>query len=212
MRLVLLGPPGAGKGTQAARLEAAYDLPHIATGDIFRQAMKNETELGQKAKEYIDQGQLVPDEIVVGIVEERLQEEDCQAGFILDGFPRTIEQAEALAELDFSLDAVLNIEVSDQEVINRLSGRRVCEDCGATFHLEYDPPEKDMSCDQCGGELYQREDDTPETIKERLEVYQEQTAPLVDYYQDRDLLYSVTGEQDLEQVFAEITAILEELK
>ncbi|WP_459842316.1 adenylate kinase [Halanaerocella petrolearia] len=211
MRLVLLGPPGAGKGTQAARMEAAYGLPHVATGDIFRQAIKEETELGKKAKEYIDQGKLVPDKIVVGIVEERLSEDDCQEGFILDGFPRTIEQAEALADL-VDLDTVLNIKVGDEEVVNRLSGRRVCKECGATFHLEYNQPQKKGLCDECGADLYQRDDDKPETIKERLKVYYDQTAPLINYYKDRNLLQSVNGEQNLDQVFADISQILEELE
>ncbi|AGB40221.1 adenylate kinase family protein [Halobacteroides halobius DSM 5150] len=211
MRLVLLGPPGAGKGTQAARIEAAYNLPHIATGDIFRRAINNKTALGVKAKEYIDQGKLVPDEIVVGIVEERLNNGDCQDGFILDGFPRTIEQAEALSALDFDLDVVLNIQVSEEEVINRLSGRRVCQECGATFHLEYNPPSEARICDECGGDLYQRDDDTPATIKERLDVYNNQTAPLIKYYQERDLLTSINGEQSLDNVFADISEVLEEL-
>ncbi|MGM0501340.1 MAG: adenylate kinase [Bacillota bacterium] len=208
MKLVLLGPPGAGKGTQAARLKAAYDLPHISTGDIFRAAIKGETELGKKAKEYLDQGKLVPDEVTNGIVKERLAQSDCEAGFILDGFPRTINQAEALdqimSDLDYSLDAALNIEVSDEVVINRLSGRRICSECGATYHVDFNPPQEEGICDECGGELYQRDDDTPETIKERLEVYYNQTAEVVDYYQDQDLLLTVDGEQGLDEVFADI--------
>ncbi len=216
MHLVLLGPPGAGKGTQAGKLESAYNLPHISTGDMFRRAINQETALGTKAKEYMDQGKLVPDEIVNGIVKERLAEDDCQAGFILDGFPRTVNQAEELTaileDLDLDLNAVINIEVGEEEVVARLSARRVCEDCGAAYHLKFDPPQKEGICDQCGGSLYQRDDDQPETIKERLAVYQEQTAPLVDYYQDRDLLVTVNGEQEIEEVFADIKAALEALQ
>ena len=215
MRLLLLGPPGAGKGTQAARLEAAYDLPHISTGDIFRKAIKEETELGKKAKEYMDQGKLVPDEVTNGIVKERLAEPDCQTGFILDGFPRTVNQAEALSQiltdLDYSLDAAVNIKVSDEEVVNRLSGRRICSDCGATYHVDFKPPQEEGICDECGGELYQRDDDTPETIKERLEVYYDQTEAVVDYYEQQDLLLEIDGEQDLDEVFAAIKENLEQI-
>ena len=208
MKLVLLGPPGAGKGTQAARLEDYYDIPHISTGDIFRKAIKEETELGQRAKEYLDEGKLVPDEVTNGIVKERLAESDCKDGFILDGFPRTINQAEALSQilndLNYKLDAAVNIEVSDDEVIKRLSGRRVCSDCGATYHVDFNPPQEEGSCDKCGGELYQRDDDTPETIKERLEVYYDKTAAVVDYYKDKDLVVTINGQQGLDEVFAAI--------
>ena len=208
MKLVLLGPPGAGKGTQAARLEDYYDIPHISTGDIFRKAIKEETELGQRAKEYLDEGKLVPDEVTNGIVKERLAESDCKDGFILDGFPRTINQAEALSQilndLNYKLDAAVNIEVSDDEVIKRLSGRRVCSDCGATYHVDVNPPQEEGSCDKCGGELYQRDDDTPETIKERLEVYYDKTAAVVDYYKDKDLVVTINGQQGLDEVFAAI--------
>ena len=215
MKLVLLGPPGAGKGTQAARLEDYYDIPHISTGDIFRKAIKEETELGQKAKEFIDEGKLVPDEVTNGIVKERLAESDCKDGFILDGFPRTINQSEALSQilndLNYELDAAVNIAVSDDEVIKRLSGRRVCSDCGATYHVDFNPPQEEGVCDKCGGELYQRDDDTPETIKERLEVYYDKTAAVVDYYKDKGLVVTINGQQSLDDVFAAIKENLTEI-
>ncbi len=216
MYFVLLGPPGAGKGTQAARIEAKYQIPHIATGDIFRREIKNETALGKKAKSYIDQGDLVPDEVTIGMVKKRLNESDCKDGFILDGFPRTINQADALtkimSELNISLDAVLNIKVAKTEVIKRLSQRRICSECGATYHLEFDPPAKEEICDKCSGELYQRDDDQAETIKERLKVYQEKTAPLIDYYQKKEILKLVDGEQDFDKVFAQIKEIIEAIR
>ncbi|KXS45785.1 MULTISPECIES: adenylate kinase [unclassified Candidatus Frackibacter] len=208
MHLILVGPPGAGKGTQAANLVEEYGVPHIATGDIFRSAIKNKTPLGKKAKEYIDQGKLVPDEVTIGIVRERLSKGDCQEGFILDGFPRTIAQADALAEilkeLNIELNAVLNIKVSDEEVIKRLSGRRICSDCGASYHVDFNPPQEDGVCDKCEGDLYQREDDQPETIKERLKVYKEKTEPLINYYQEAGLLKNVNGEAGLDEVFGNI--------
>lgn len=206
--MILVGPPGAGKGTQAARLVDEFGIPHIATGDIFRSAIKNETPLGKKAQEYIDQGQLVPDEVTVGIVEKRLNQDDCQKGFILDGFPRTVAQADALndilADLDIKLDAVLNIEVSEEEVVRRLSGRRVCSECGASYQLEFNPPQEENICDKCGGELYQRDDDEPETIKERLEVYKDKTEPLINYYQKEGTLKSIDGEAAPKEVFNRI--------
>ena len=215
MKLVLLGPPGAGKGTQAARLEEEYEVPHISTGDIFRKAIKEETELGQKAKEYLDEGKLVPDKVTNGIVKERLAQSDCQDGFILDGFPRTVNQAEALSQilndLDYELDAALNIKVDDDEVIKRLSGRRICSDCGATYHVDFNPPEEEGICDKCGGELYQRDDDNPDTIKERLEVYYDKTAAVVDYYKEQDLLVIIDGQQGLDEVFTEIKENLSEI-
>ena len=213
MHLILLGPPGAGKGTQAIRLEEEFGLPHIATGDMFRKAIKEGTPLGKKAKEYMDQGKLVPDEVTIGIVEERLSEDDCREGFILDGFPRTVNQAQALSkilgQLKIDLNAAINIEVGREEVVNRLSARRVCSDCGATYHLEFSPPAEDGICDKCGGELYQRDDDKPATIEERLDVYHDKTAPLVKYYEERDLLKSVNGEQEVGAVFSAIKDILE---
>ncbi len=216
MYFVLLGPPGAGKGTQAARIEAKYQIPHIATGDIFRREIKNETALGKKAKSYIDQGDLVPDEVTIGMVKKRLHESDCEDGFILDGFPRTINQADALtkimSELDISLDVVLNIKVAKAEVIKRLSQRRICSECGATYHLEFDPPAKKGICGKCSGELYQRDDDQAETIKERLKVYQEKTAPLIDYYQEKEILKLVDGEQNFDEVFAQIQEIIEAIR
>ncbi len=216
MYFVLVGPPGAGKGTQAARIEAKYQIPHIATGDIFRREIKNETDLGKKAKSYIDQGDLVPDAVTIGMVEKRLNESDCKEGFILDGFPRTINQADALSEimteLNISLDAVLNIKVGNEEVVKRLSQRRICSECGATYHLEFNPPAQKDVCDKCSGELYQRDDDQEETIKERLRVYQEKTAPLIKYYQDRELLKLIDGEQDFDQVFAQIEKIIEAIR
>ncbi|SJZ98795.1 adenylate kinase [Selenihalanaerobacter shriftii] len=208
MHIILVGPPGAGKGTQAANLVEEFSIPHIATGDIFRSAIKNETPLGKTAKEYIDQGKLVPDEVTIGIVEERLSEGDCQEGFILDGFPRTVAQADALQDilekLDVDLDNVLNIKVSEDEVIRRLSGRRICSDCGASYHVDFNPPKDEDTCDKCDGDLYQREDDKPETIKERLSVYKEQTEPLINYYKDLGLLKNINGEASLEEVFNNI--------
>ncbi|WP_018249336.1 adenylate kinase [Orenia marismortui] len=216
MNLILLGPPGAGKGTQAVRIEETYQIPHISTGDIFRKAIKDKTELGKKAKEYIDQGQLVPDTVTNGIVRERLSNEDCKEGFILDGFPRTVNQADALSsileELNLSLNAVINIRVSDEEVINRLSGRRICKSCGASFHIKFNPPAKPGECDECGGDLYQREDDNPQTIKERLNVYSKKTSPLINYYEERKLLKTINGEQGLDEVFEEINRFLDTIK
>lgn len=208
MHIILVGPPGAGKGTQAAKLVDEFGVPHIATGDMFRSAIKNKTPLGKKAKEYIDQGQLVPDEVTIGIIEERLSEDDCQEGFILDGFPRTVAQADALndilTDLNIELDVVLNIEVSEEEVVKRLSGRRICSECGASYHLEFNPPQDENTCDKCNGKLYQRDDDEPETIKERLEVYKDQTEPLINYYEETGILESIDGEAVPQKVFTRI--------
>jgi adenylate kinase len=216
MNLVLVGPPGAGKGTQAARLEEAYEIPHISTGDMFRKAIKEETELGKKTKEYMDQGKLVPDEVTIGIVRERLSQKDCQQGFILDGFPRTVNQADALnsilADMNTSLDAVINIKVSDAEVIDRLSGRRVCKSCGASYHVKFNPPKVAGVCNECEGELYQREDDNPNTIQQRLNVYSEQTSPLINYYRESNLLKTINGEDSLDNVFFEIKDLLDNIK
>jgi len=212
MRLVLLGPPGSGKGTQAQRLVERYKIPQISTGDIFRQAVRDQTELGKRAKEYMDRGELVPDEVVVGMVEERLGQSDCKNGFILDGFPRTIAQAEALDKLlagkGEKLDAVLEISVPDEEVVKRLSGRRTCRQCGAMYHIEFNPPKEPGKCDKCRGELYQRDDDKEEVIKSRLQVYHSQTAPLIEYYQKEGLLKKIDGLGGIEEVFARIVDAL----
>ncbi len=209
MRVVLLGPPGAGKGTQAVVLSETLGVPHISTGDIFRQAVKTGTELGKKAKEYMDSGLLVPDAIVVGIVRERLTQSDCQNGFLLDGFPRTTEQAEALAAsllaMGTQLDAVVNIEVAEETLIQRLTGRRVCRSCGATYHVHFSPAKNPGACDKCGGELYQRDDDREETVRKRLQVYANQTQPLIAWYTERGLLQTVDGAKPVGEVLADIT-------
>lgn len=216
MRIILLGPPGAGKGTQAEKLVKKFGIPHISTGDMFRAAIKEGTELGMKAKEYMDKGELVPDEIVVGIVKERLLQPDCRDGFLLDGFPRTVAQAqalgEALKEMGATIDVVLNVDVEQEELLSRLTGRRVCKGCGSTYHIRFNPPTVRNVCDKCGGELYQRSDDTVETVKQRLEVYRNQTAPLIDYYSEAGLLVTVDGARDIEEVFEDIVTILEKKK
>ena len=206
MRIVLMGPPGAGKGTQAEKLIEELDFPHIATGDIFRQAVSQGTELGKQAKSYMDAGQLVPDEVVIGIVQERLSQPDCQDGFLLDGFPRTVKQAEALDEVlkDTPLDMVLYIDVAFEELVERLAGRRICRKCGRSYHVKFNPPQVRGVCDVDGGELYQRDDDTEETARERLEVYLENTRPLVDYYEQKGLLTRINGSKSPEDVFQEI--------
>jgi len=198
--LILLGPPGAGKGTQAKRLESAYGFPQISTGDMLRDARERGTELGREAAEYMDAGELVPDEVVNGIVEERLTRDDVADGFVLDGFPRTVEQAEALVEMETPIDAVLNIEVPEEEVIRRLSGRLNCKGCGALYHEEFDPPAEKGVCDECGGALHQREDDRPEVIRERLEEYRNKTKPLVSFYREQGLLKGVEGEGTPDEV------------
>ncbi len=199
MRVVLLGPPGAGKGTQAVRIAQEADIPHIATGDMFRQAVREETSLGLEVKRYLDAGRLVPDEVTVGIVRERLARPDCREGFILDGFPRTVPQAEALdgvlAGLGMKLDRVVSLVVGTEALVRRLAGRRVCGGCGTSFHVELNPPQEEGRCDRCGGVLVQRDDDREETVRERLAVYERQTAPLVDYYRRHGLLVEVDGEQ-----------------
>ncbi|MEM0214442.1 MAG: adenylate kinase [Archaeoglobaceae archaeon] len=216
MKIILLGAPGAGKGTQAKFLAEKYGIPQISTGDMLREAVEKSTELGKKAKEYMNQGKLVPDEIVVGIVKERLKQKDCERGFILDGFPRTIAQAEALdammVELGKKIDAVININVSEDEIVKRIVNRRICRKCGAIYHLIYDPPKKNGVCDKCGGELYQRDDDKEEVVRERFKVYRKNTEPLIEYYKRKGILFDVDGTKDIEKVKAEILSILEKIK
>ena len=214
MKLILLGAPGAGKGTQAKMLSKKYDIPHISTGDIFRANIKNETELGKKAKGYMDQGLLVPDELVVALVADRLQEEDAQKGFILDGFPRTIPQAEhldkTLDKMGTKIDRVINVDCPDENIVKRLSGRRACIKCGATYHIEHLKPQVEGVCDVCGSELVLRDDDKPETVLKRLQVYHEQTQPLIDYYEDKGILVAVDGKLPIEDTFEIIVDILGE--
>ncbi|MDH7479206.1 MAG: adenylate kinase [Syntrophomonadaceae bacterium] len=209
---MLMGPPGAGKGTQADLLVRCYGIPHVSTGDMFRQAMQQGTELGLKAKAFMEAGTLVPDEVTIGIVKERLQQPDCQRGFLLDGFPRNPAQARALQEMLASLgrrlDAVINIRVRRESLLQRLGGRLVCRQCGATYHAEFSPPRQDRVCDRCQGEVYQRSDDTGATVETRLNVYEEQTAPLIAYYTEQGLLRNVDGEQEVEEVFREIVSSL----
>ncbi len=213
MHILLMGPPGAGKGTQAAKLVKKYGIPHISTGDMFRAAVKEGTELGKKAKACMDAGQLVPDEITIGIVRERLQKPDCTKGFILDGFPRTVEQADALdgilKSLSIHLTRAVDISVPSSSLIERAVGRRVCKKCGAAYHIRFNPSKKDGVCDECGGETYQRADDSEETMKSRLSVYDAQTKPLIRYYQQAGLYSEIDGSQEMSKVFADITACLE---
>ncbi len=214
--LVLLGPPGAGKGTQAELLSEWLDIPAVSTGDLFRKAMAEDTELGLQAKAYIERGDLVPDEVTVGMVRERLEKPDCEDGVILDGFPRTVPQADALEELlagmDRQLDAALYIEVSREQLLRRLGGRWTCRDCGEVYHEIYDPPEEEGVCDTCGGELYQRSDDTPEAQEQRIKVYMEETAPLYDYYAEKGQLIKVDGEQEIDAVQRDIREAVAPLK
>lgn len=212
MNIIIMGLPGAGKGTQAAKIIKKHSIPHISTGDMFRLAIKNETDLGRQAKAFMDQGELVPDEVTVGIVKERLSQSDVKNGFLLDGFPRTVEQAEALnnimTELNSQIDQTIYVEVPEEELMNRLTGRRICETCGATYHLVFNPPKAEGICDLDGGKLYQREDDNPETVQNRLEVNIKQTAPLLDFYKGLGVLATVDGSKDIEEVFEEVDAIL----
>ncbi|WP_455675419.1 adenylate kinase [Pradoshia sp.] len=212
MNLVLMGLPGAGKGTQAERIVEEYQIPHISTGDMFRAAMKDETPLGLEAKSYMDKGELVPDEVTIGIVRDRLAKGDCQKGFLLDGFPRTVAQAEALeallAEMDRQLDYVINIEVDKSILMERLTGRRICKACGATYHLVFNPPAKEGVCDRCGGELYQRADDNEATVKNRLDVNIQQSQPLITFYEGKGYLRNLDGQQPIDKVFADIEELL----
>ena len=213
MKIVMLGAPGAGKGTQAKMIAAKYQIPHVSTGDIFRANIKNGTELGKKAKEYMDQGLLVPDELTVDLVIDRLSQEDCQKGYILDGFPRTIPQAEALdaalAKRGEKMDYAVDVDVPDENIVNRMSGRRACVGCGATYHVVHNPSKKGDSCEVCGEKLILRDDDKPETVQKRLTVYHDQTQPLIDYYTGQAILRTVDGTQDMNDVFEAIVKILE---
>lgn len=208
MRLILLGPPGAGKGTQASSIVAEYGITHISTGNIFRHNIKNETELGKKVKSYLDKGQLVPDELTIDLVWDRLSKDDCKKGFLLDGFPRTINQAEALQkgleERGLKLDKVINIDVDKNILVKRLSGRRVCKNCGETYHIDNKPTLKDGVCDKCSGEVIQRADDNEKTVLDRIEVYEKQTFPLIDFYKNLGLILTVDGTLSIEDVFSQI--------
>ncbi|MEN6349989.1 MAG: adenylate kinase [Syntrophomonas sp.] len=213
MNLILMGPPGAGKGTQAEYIERKYWIPHISTGDMFRSAIRFGTDLGLQAKTFMDAGQLVPDDVTIGIVRERLAERDCAKGFLLDGFPRTIAQAEALdkimAEWNKRIDGVINIEVPDAVLTQRLTGRRTCSQCGATYHIQFNPPQKASQCDICSGEIQQRSDDREDTVGERLAVYAEQTGHLTEYYAPKGLLKNINGDQSLDEVFKDIVESLQ---
>ncbi len=212
MNIILLGPPGAGKGTQAKRMIERYGIPQISTGDMLRAALKAGTPLGLEAKKYMDKGALVPDEVVVGLVKERIQQEDCRKGYMLDGFPRNVSQAQTLdamlKELGQHIDHVVCIDVPDQELIQRLTGRRTCRECGAGFHVMFDPPKKDGVCDKCGGQLYQRDDDNEATVTSRLKVYADQTKPLIDYYEKQGKLRKINGLGSIDEIFERIKAVL----
>ncbi|MGD6879066.1 adenylate kinase [Bacillus infantis] len=212
MNLVLMGLPGAGKGTQAEKIVEKYGIPHISTGDMFRAAIKEGTELGLEAKSFMDKGELVPDQVTIGIVRERLSKEDCNKGFLLDGFPRTVAQADALedilSELDKKIDYVINIDVDQSILMERLTGRRICKNCGATYHLVFNPPAKADECDRCGGELYQRADDNAETVKNRLDVNIKQTKPLLDFYETKRYLRNIDGQQEISKVFTDLDSLL----
>jgi adenylate kinase len=214
MDVILLGPPGSGKGTQAQKMGERYHIPQISTGDILRGAVKERTPLGIEAQGYMDQGRLVPDEVVVGIVRERLTASDCNGGFILDGFPRTLPQAEALdatlGEMKREIDHVISIEVGNEELLRRLTGRRTCRNCGAMYHVIFNPPAQEGICDACGGELYQRDDDQEDTIRARLKVYEEQTAPLIAYYKNKGLLRTIDGVGEIEEIFQAIVKAVKE--
>ena len=212
MKIIMLGAPGAGKGTQAKKIAEKYQIPHISTGDIFRSNIKEGTELGMKAKAFMDQGALVPDELTIGMLMDRIAKADCENGYVLDGFPRTIPQAEslttALGERGQKIDYAVNVDVPDENIINRMSGRRACLNCGATYHIVYNPSKVEGICDVCGDKLVLRDDDKPETVKKRLSVYHDQTQPLIDYYKEAGVLANVDGTQDMEKVFSDIVAVL----
>ena len=212
MKIIMLGAPGAGKGTQAKMIADKYRIPHVSTGDIFRMNIKNGTELGMEAKKYMDQGLLVPDELTVRILLDRVAKEDCKDGYVLDGFPRTIPQAkvleDALNKLGDKIDYAIDVEVPDENIIRRMGGRRACLSCGATYHIEHVPPKKEGLCDECGQPLVLRDDDKPETVQNRLRVYQEQTQPLIEFYTERNVLKTVDGTQDMQDVFSAIVEIL----
>ena len=212
MKIIMLGAPGAGKGTQAQMIADKYNIPHISTGDIFRANIKNGTELGKKAKEYMDKGLLVPDELTVQLLLDRVANDDCKNGYVLDGFPRTLPQADVLdaelTKLGDKVDFAVNVDVPDENIVRRMSGRRACLKCGATYHIEHIPPKQEGICDKCGSELVQRDDDKPETVQNRLSVYHEQTQPLIDYYNKKNILKSVDGTKDMQEVFSDIVNIL----
>ena len=213
MKLIMLGAPGAGKGTQAKKIAEKYTIPHISTGDIFRANIKNGTELGKKAKTFMDQGLLVPDELVVDLVVDRVNQEDCKNGYVLDGFPRTIPQAEALdralAAMGEKIDYAIDVEVPDENIVNRMSGRRACVDCGATYHIEFNPSKEEGVCDICKGDLYQRADDNEETVSKRIQVYLDETKPLADYYSKVGIIADIDGQQSIDKVFNDIVSALE---
>ncbi|MFQ6051660.1 MAG: adenylate kinase [Candidatus Hydrothermarchaeota archaeon] len=216
MHLILLGAPGAGKGTQAKMVAEKFGIPHIATGDILREAVKEGTQLGKEAVKYMEKGKLVPDEIVIGIIEERLREDDCKKGFVLDGFPRTIAQAEALDsvldKIGIDLDLVIDLKVDKEELVRRISQRRICRSCEKPYHLTFNPPKVSGVCDECGGELYQRSDDTEETVRKRISVYEEQTFPLIDYYKKKGILKEVDGNRPIEEISESINKLLMDLR
>ncbi|MDI3538981.1 MAG: adenylate kinase [Methanolobus sp.] len=216
MNVVLFGPPGAGKGTQAKELTKKYSIPHISTGDILRANVRDGTELGMKAKEYMDRGELVPDAVLIGLIKNRLNEPDCKAGYLLDGYPRTIPQADALdtilKEIGKPLDVVINIEVSDDELVKRLSGRRTCPKCGESYHVAFNPPQKQGICDVCGSQLYQRDDDREEVIRQRLAVYNQKTKPLIDYYVKAGILVNIDGSAGVDEVFRQVSGVMDKYK